>query len=686
MWQVSFAYPLRPNQLALNNVSFFFPAGETTFVIGRSGSGKSTLGNLLMQFYFPASGEITIDSEPINTLDTSWLRNNITLVQQQSVLFNETIFKNIAFGRSDHEAVRPEEVIRCLDTAALLETIRELPEGLETLVGTGGSAMSGGQTQRVAIARARLRNTPILMLDEATSALDHTNRSLVLEAIREWRQGKTTIIITHDVSQILDDDYAYILDRGVVVQEGYRPALEKDEDGPFSSLSQPGIVFPTKTHHDDQDRRSQAKGLSVIAGSPRESIVSRDSMDIQVHRRSFIPMVYFPSADQRSSRRLSEGLISPLSPAMAHMHRMSGVRASMLPLANYSRPRESLPPIFDNSPVELKTLQAQSVYERPAPFENKAPSSRLSLRPVSFLDEDTRPPRLKAILPTKKRKAKPDETAQQADSLKTILSTVWPRLTTKKRVILLLGFAAAFVHAAATPVFSWVFSQLLSSFYVPNGSQLALKWSFAVLGVAVTDGAASYFMHYFLEMCGQAWVDTLRIEAMKRMLDQPKGWFDHDNNSLSRLTECLDRNAEEMRNLVGRFAGFVFVAVVMMAIGVVWSLITCWKLTLVGLASAPFLYGVTRGFETVSGKWEGRSNDASETAGAIFAETFGNISTVRALTLEGYFHEKHIKATDVAMKIGFRRATYSGFFFGISDAGIIFVTGKMIIPIRLHQC
>ena len=686
MWQVSFAYPSRPNQLALNNASFFFPAGETTFVIGRSGSGKSTLGNLLMQFYSPASGEITIDGEPINTLDTGWLRNNITLVQQQSVLFNETIFKNIAFGRRDHESVRPEEVKRCLDTAALVRTIRELPQGLETLVGTRGSAMSGGQTQRVAIARARLRNTPILMLDEATSALDHTNRSLVLEAIREWRQGKTTIIITHDVSQILDDDYAYILDRGVVVQEGYRPALEKNEDGPFTSLSQPGIAFPNKTYHDDHDIRRRAKGLSVIAASPRESLVSRDSMDIQVHRRSLIPMVYFPSADQRSSRRLSEGLISPFSPAMAHTHRMSSVRASMLPLANYSRPRESRTPIFEVPPIELKTFQPPSMYERPTPFKNKASSSRLSLRSVSLLDGDSRLPRLKAILPTKTRKVEADKTAPQVDSLKTILSTVWPRLTTKKRVILLLGFAAAFVHAAATPVFSWVFSQLLSSFYVPNGPELALKWSFAILGVAITDGVASYFMHYLLEMCGQAWVDTLRTEALKRILDQPKEWFDRDNNSLSRLTECLDRNAEEMRNLVGRFAGFVFVAIVMMVIGVVWSLITCWKLTLVGLASAPFLYGVTRGFESVSGKWEGRSNDASEAAGAIFAETFGNITTVRALTLEGYFHEKYIRATNVALKVGFRRATYSGFFFGISDAGIIFVTGKIAVPIRPHQC
>lgn len=255
--------------------------------------------------------------------------------------------------------------------------------------------------------------------------------------------------------------------------------------------------------------------------------------------------------------------------------------------------------------------------------------------------------------------------------------TVWPALTPKERMILILGFLCAAVHAAATPTFSWVFSKLLATFYLADHSErslMALKWSLTVLGIAVVDSSAAFSMHFLLEYCGQAWVDTLRVEALKRILDQPRSWFDKDRNSVPRLTECLDRNAEETRNLLGRFAGYVFVAIVMGTMATTWSLLLSWKLTAMGLASAPFMYAVTRTFESVSGRWERRSNDAATSAHAIFAETFGNIRTVRALTLESYLSEKHRRATSRAFKVGLRRSAYSGFFFGLSESGILFAT------------
>lgn len=184
-------------------------------------------------------------------------------------------------------------------------------------------------------------------------------------------------------------------------------------------------------------------------------------------------------------------------------------------------------------------------------------------------------------------------------------------------------------------------------------------------------------MHYLLEVCGQAWIDTLRVQAMKRILDQPRAWFDSEETSS--LVESLDRNAEEMRNLLGRFAAFVFVAVIMLIIAIVWSLVLCWKLTLVALACAPAVYAVTQLFETLSGKWEGKSNDAGAVASSIFTETFGAIRTVRSMTLEGYFHEKYIKATDGALRAGMKRSGFSGVLFGISESGIVFITGKSLI-------
>ena len=196
-----------------------------------------------------------------------------------------------------------------------------------------------------------------------------------------------------------------------------------------------------------------------------------------------------------------------------------------------------------------------------------------------------------------------------------------------------------------------------------------------MLAVSLGDAIASYLMHYLLEICAQAWIDRLRTEAYRRVLDRPRIWFDKERNSVSRLSECLDGNAEEMRNLVGRFAGFAFVAASMTTMAIIWSFVICWKLTIVGVAAAPLMYAVTRGFEHVSGRWEGQSHDASEAAGAIFMETFTNVKLVRALTLETYFRNKYAEATRQTLSVGFRRSAYSGLFYGLSESGILFVTG-----------
>ena len=636
-------------------------------MVGKSGSGKSTLGNLLMRFYVPDSGDLLIDGNSIQALDISWLRNNITFVQQQSVLFNETVFKNIAFGRRDHNKVRKEEVKRSIETAHLQDTLAELPLGLDTVVGTGGSAMSGGQRQRVAIARARLRDTPILILDEATSALDYISRTSVMEAIREWRKGKTTIIVTHDVSQIKENEYTYVLDNGVLIQEGFRQALERSASGPFERASSRGHDFS-----------AAEPGIQTHQPAGRGDPKSTDPMDVHfAPRRHYVPSVFAPSANDLRFRRPSQGLISPLSPVTLPFNRLS----TIAPV--FAQPRSNISPAMDI----LDYLPSVQSY----PFEEDdrgRRGSRYSGLPgnsTSTLFQRRRGSRILTMALKQKKTASPprgkltkDEKARRIASARKILMTVWPTLHWGKRVTLISGFLFASIHAGGTPAFSWVFSKLLATFFLTsNRSQMALKWSLSVLGVAIVDSIASYLMHYLLESCGQTWIDSLRVQALRRILDQPRAWFDRDKNKLTKLTECLDRNAEEMRNLIGRFAGFGFVAITMMLMAIVWSLAICWRLTLVGLASGPFLYAVTRSFEAVSGKWESKSNDASEDASAIFTETFGNIKVVRALTLEGYFHKKYAKATNRAMTVGLKRSAYSGFFFGLSDSGIIFVTGRV---------
>ncbi|KAI9843976.1 MAG: hypothetical protein M1837_006018 [Sclerophora amabilis] len=697
---VSFAYPSRPDSLVLNNVTCFFPSGETTFIIGKSGSGKSTLGNLLMRYYSSWQGSISIDDNAIQTLDLDWLRSNVALVQQQNLLFNETLLRNIAFGRTDYHNVTKKDIKVACDMALLRSTINDLPEGLDTLVGAGGKTLSGGQKQRVAIARARLRDAPILILDESTSALDQITRSLVMDAIKEWRQGKTTIIITHDISQIAEENYIYVLERGRIVEEGYKRALLKKPGSLFGSFGPiNGEVIDQNSGVESPGNpprlgKLRTRSLDHIPTKDWDSIASQDSLDIEFPPRVwYVPTVYTgrnsethsrsraikldspilpwsPTLSSTIAQRSSYPFPSPISPALSPIFPVSPRQHP--PSSSLSSP--SLPllsPIPDMELIELSGITTMSSRLSQIEPRQRRAASREHLAIKGF--EVMKPSRglkskIKGVLKHKKEQ-------RTIYSIKKILATVWPSLDWRQRAILILGFMFASVHAAATPVFSFVFAKLLSTFHLESGrNEAALIWSLSVLGVASCDALASYFMHYLLEYCGQAWVDSLRIEALKRMLSQHRAWFDKEKNSTSRLTECLDRSAEEMRNLVGRFAGLVFVAVAMTTMAVLWSMAICWRLTMVGLATAPFMYSVTRGFEFISGKWEGRSNEASEAAGSIFTESFTNIRVVRALTLEGYFRKKYAQATHKTLNVGLNRSVKSGLFYGLSDSSILFIT------------
>lgn len=230
-------------------------------------------------------------------------------------------------------------------------------------------------------------------------------------------------------------------------------------------------------------------------------------------------------------------------------------------------------------------------------------------------------------------------------------------------------------HAAAPPAFSYALVQVFDTYYLPRGyERKALIYSMAVLGIAVADGIACFLMQYLLESASQIWVDGLRSQAMQRMLRQSKGWFDVEGNHPSFLVSSLDGNAEEVKDLVGCFAAQILVIAIMMTVGISWSLITCWKLTLVSLAATPLLYLLTKGFETVSSRWESRTKLASDQIGEIFVETFADIRTIRSLTLESYFHKKYRHATREAFSVGTRRAIFSGIFFGLSDSALNFFT------------
>jgi len=214
---VNLTYPggTRP---ALDRVSFTIQAGETVALVGASGAGKSTLANLLPRFYSPDSGQILLDGVDIATLRLASLRANIALVSQDIVLFNDTVAANIAYGRL--AGTSEGEVVRAAEAAHAMQFIREMSDGLRTVIGENGVRLSGGQRQRLAIARAFLKNAPVLILDEATSALDSESERHVQEALEILMKGRTTLVIAHRLSTIERADRIVVLDAGRVTETG----------------------------------------------------------------------------------------------------------------------------------------------------------------------------------------------------------------------------------------------------------------------------------------------------------------------------------------------------------------------------------------------------------------------------------------------------------------------------------
>jgi ATP-binding cassette, subfamily B, bacterial MsbA len=216
----------------LRDVSFHVPAGRNVAIVGRSGSGKSTLVSLLPRFYDLQSGAVLLDGNDVREYQLKDLRNQISLVSQEVVLFNDTIRSNIAFGLA---SATPADIEAAARAAHLMEFVAELPDGLETIVGDRGLLLSGGQRQRISIARALLRNTPVLILDEATSALDTESERHIQQAILQLMQDRTTLVIAHRLSTIEHADRILVLNDGELVESGTHAQLMA-RNGQYAAL------------------------------------------------------------------------------------------------------------------------------------------------------------------------------------------------------------------------------------------------------------------------------------------------------------------------------------------------------------------------------------------------------------------------------------------------------------------
>ncbi|KXX74620.1 Alpha-factor-transporting ATPase [Madurella mycetomatis] len=644
MTNISFAYPSNPAQKVLKSSTLRFSPGQLTFVVGRSGSGKSTLGSLLVRFYEPLGGQITVDGSPIATFDLEWLRRNITLIQQSSILFHDTCFQNIALGAPDPDNVSFQTVQDVCSMALLQSTIAGMPNGLKTKIGPGGYKLSGGQKQRLALARAKIRDPPVLILDEITNGLDPMSMSLIMEAIRMWRKGKTTIIITHEVGQIEDGEYVYVLADGRVVQQGLIEEISKDESGLFASL-----IASSDDSHSPPGSTVSESDLESDYGSSGEEPVEETRHSI-FFRGSF--------TDSRMSWGLLQGRPWRAEPVSA---RKTFIRAR--PISCRASQVSSMH-IVTQTGREAQTSRAPNASQVQQKILAAGSQTSLDSLEVFFREHLAR---------RKDREHPP--TGHRLPPLLSILKTVWPTLDNRGRAQLVLGIVLCLVMAAGTPTFAFLFANLLSAFWLPGDREaVSAKWAVFLTVVAVATATSTFLSYYFMEKVAQEWIDTLRAEAIKRILRQPKLWFDKASHSPSRIAQCLDRNAEEMRKLVSMFVPILLSVSTMIIASVVWALVIRWDLTLVTLSGVPVALGTARANALVSDKWESICDQAAASTGTIFSETFSNIKVVRALTLERYFSDKHSRSARATYLLGMKRAASVGVFFGLSQSIAFFLT------------
>tara|TARA_B100001769_G_scaffold34566_1_gene22806 strand:- start:633 stop:2387 length:1755 start_codon:yes stop_codon:yes gene_type:complete len=226
--KVTFSYDDKANKDVISGISFIAKKGQSVAIVGHSGSGKSTLINLLPRFYDYQHGEILIDGVSIKDFKIKNLREKISIVNQDIILFNDTIFNNLTYGELKHKS--EIEIQTAIELAKIDQFTSEFPKGLDTIVGDRGAMLSGGQKQRIAIGRAILKNSPFLLLDEATSSLDTKSESQIQEALKELMKNRTTLVVAHRLSTIENADLILVLHNGEIIERGtHNELIERGE-------------------------------------------------------------------------------------------------------------------------------------------------------------------------------------------------------------------------------------------------------------------------------------------------------------------------------------------------------------------------------------------------------------------------------------------------------------------------
>ncbi|EFY91496.1 ABC a-pheromone efflux pump AtrD [Metarhizium acridum CQMa 102] len=674
--KVNFAYESNPDNNCLTEASLHFPAKNMTFLIGDTGSGKSTVCALLANLLTPASGKVLFDGCPVDQLCQACLRRQIALLQQTGPVIHDTFFNNVALGHTYPSKVTESDVFQACEFAGLRSLILNLPFGLSTVISSDGHILSGGQRQKLALARAWLRDPAVLIMDEPTSALDPISKSEFMTAIRRWRREKTTIVVTHDLSNIEDQDFVYILKNGSVFRQGKMRELRdvatafcnSESEGPSNHHGSRDSLASdsTKTQQTSQSCHIYYSQLPTVSPQNMSSLILSAKTDSCHDRRT-------SRADCRRSVTRPPSLCWQLpSDCEGTKQQFSNYldRHFETPAANGELLHQDwLFGLKDKQTLTDKSVTRQNIEDDDLESTyTKKESQYDSMSAIYEVSE-------KNFGPLNRRVA----------SLLGIVSTIWPSIANRDRVTLIFAILLCLVTSAATPAFSYCLSRLLSAMWTKTGKEEGARWALYLVGVAVIDGLSTGGAHYLFEKLSQTWVDNLRKRAFRNVLGQPRSWFQRTQISSAQLSQCLDRNAQEMRSIAGKVIPAAIIVLALTSISIIWAMTTCWKLTLVTLSPLPLIIIAVEAYSVVSSTWEQRCNDAATNSSSILKEALLNFEFVRVFALESYFSGKQASAADQALRVGLEKSLYTGPLFGLYQSAImpltalVFYYGTLIV-------
>ncbi|SCU82380.1 LAME_0C00826g1_1 [Lachancea meyersii CBS 8951] len=616
---VTFSYPTRPNDLVLKNVSLKFTAGQLNFIVGKSGSGKSTIGNIILKLYELESGSIKVDGVDTRQIEQHSLLRNVTLVEQTTSLFNDTLRNNIQMGATVSE--RDEKLVKQSCQMAMLDTVvRDLAKGLDTLIGNSGTDLSGGERQRVAIARARFRDAPILILDEALSAQDRVHRSLLMEAIRRWRKGKTTIILTHELGDISKSDYVFLMDDGEVKEKGFKCDLLHCASSKFSQLSR------FQDCEEDEGDVETLKGYEM-------SEQKLKFKDIRVDVEELYSEMGSPSTQKTCSVFEAEDLSET---------------------GNFLR--NSVDLLQSNIMIPPRKKKSQAI-------------TRVDLTCIDSMNQTQASDDLEK-----------GKTELPLLSLKQIMRKLFCHLHDGK--LFFTGVLAALLAGLANPVFSYTFSRLLSgiasSAPKSKANAFSTKWSLIVLLIALLDSSFNFLKCYLLSRSSETWIKNLRISAFRSIEKQDMSWFNCDLNSTSKVSSLILNDLRDLRALASEFLAALTTLLIVSICGLVWALVSGWKLSLVCISLIP-IFVVFSGF--YGGLLQKRETDYKTSIAALedhFYNAVTNIKTVRCYQFESTVIREFTTLDLSARNLGRKRAIGTGFGVAASNA-LTFMTQAILL-------